>query len=355
MAIDIESLLSEVNAEAPCGEDLSYDASFLALEAMLRTKAGGGVVAGVEEEAEEPNWRQVRETSSELLKRSKDLRIAMYLTISLLKLEGLHGLRDGLSLLGGLLERFWDNLYPQLDPEDDNDPLERINILQSLSPTSVSAYDPMKFKQRLAEVPLCHSAQMGNFSLRDIQVAKGEITVSDDQKAKAPDMSVIDAAFQDTLTDELLATSQVVKESIEHIAGIMSVFSERAAQGQTPDVSGFRAVLGNIQKHVQDYLAKRGHGEAVAGETIAIGSVKEKGSISLSGDIRSAKEALLALDKVCQYFDRHEPSSPVPLLLRRAQRLVSKSFLEVVKELCPDGMSQVEIVGGVSSSDSGDE
>jgi len=350
---DIQSLLSEVSAEAPCGEDLSYDASFLALEDMLRTKAAGGIVAGVEEEAVEPNWREVREKSSELLKRSKDLRIAMYLTISLLKLEGIHGLRDGLSLLRGLLERFWDNLYPQLDPDDNDDPLERINILESLSPTSVSAQDPVKFKQRLAEVPLCNSVQMGKFSLRDIQIAKGEITVSDDQRAKAPDMSVIDAAFQDTATDELLATSQATQESIEHIAAIMSVFSERASQGQTPDVSGFRGVLGKIQKHVQEYLAKRGHGEAVDEGAAAAGGVKEKGAISLSGDIQSAQEALLALDKVCQYFDRHEPSSPVPLLLRRAQRLVSKSFLEVVKDFCPDGMNQVEMIGGVSSSDSG--
>jgi len=350
---DIQSLLSEVSAEAPCGEDLSYDASFLALEDMLRTKAAGGIVAGVEEAAEEPNWREVREKSSELLKRSKDLRIAMYLTISLLKLEGIHGLRDGLSLLRGLLERFWDHLYPQLDPDDNDDPLERINILESLSPTSVSAQDPVKFKQRLAEVPLCNSVQMGKFSLRDIQVAKGEITVSDDQRAKAPDMSVIDAAFQDTATDELLATSQATQEAIEHIAAIMSVFSERASQGQTPDVSGFRGVLGKIHKRVQEYLAKRGLGEAVDEGAAAAGGVKEKGAISLSGDIQSAQEALLAIDKVCQYFDRHEPSSPVPLLLRRAQRLVSKSFLEVVKDFCPDGMNQVEMIGGVSSSDSG--
>ena len=355
MAIDIESLLSEVSVEAPCGEDLSYDNSFIALENMLRPKTGGGVVAGVEEAAEEPNWREVRETSSELLQRSKDLRIAMYLIISLLKLEGVHGLRDGLSLLRQLLERFWDNLYPKLDPDDDNDPLERINILQSLSPVSVSAQDPMKFKRRLAEVPLCHSVQMGSFGLRDIQIAKGEITVSDNERAKASDMSVIDAAFQDTSTDELLATSQAVQESIEHIAGIMSVFSERAAQGQTPDVSGFRAVLANIQKNMQAYLAKRGHGGAVEEGAVAPGGKEEKGAISLSGEIRSAQEALLAIDKVCQYFDRHEPSSPVPLLLRRAQRLVSKSFLEVVKDFCPDGMSQVEMIGGVSSTDSDSE
>ena len=350
---DIQSLLSEVSAEAPCGEDLSYDASFLALEDMLRTKAGGGIVAGVEEEAEEPNWREVREKSSELLKRSKDLRISMYLTISLLKLEGIHGLRDGLSLLRGLLERFWDNLYPQLDPDDNDDPLERINILESLSPTSVSAQDPVKFKQRLAEVPLCNSVQMGKFSLRDIQIAKEEITVSDDERAKAPDMSVIDAAFQDTATDELLATSQATQEAIEHIAAIMSVFSERASEGQTPDVSGFRGVLGKIHKRVQEYLAKRGHGEAVDEGAAATGGVKEKGGILLSGDIQSAQEALLAIDKVCQYFDRHEPSSPVPLLLRRAQRLVSKSFLELINDVCPDAASRVQLICGTGSSDSG--
>ncbi len=355
MAIDIESFLSEVSAESPCGEDLSYDASFLALEDMLRTKAGGGVVEGVEEAAEEPNWREVREKSSELLKRSKDLRVAMYLTISLLKLEGIHGLRDGLALLRGLLERFWDHLYPKLDPEDNNDPLERINILQSLSPTSVNAQDPMKFKQRLSEVPLCNSVQMGKFSLRDIQISRGEIAVPDDQRAKAPDTAVIDAAFQDTATDELLLISQATQDAIEHIAAIMSVFSERASEGQTPDVSGFRGVLGNIQKRVQEYLAKRGHGEAVEEGAAVTGTEQKKGAISLSGNIQSAQEALLALDKVIQYFERHEPSSPVPLLLRRAQRLVSKSFLEVVKDFCPDGMSQVEMIGGVSSSDSGPE
>jgi type VI secretion system protein ImpA len=352
---DIQNLLSEVSAEAPCGEDLSYDASFLALEDMLRPKAGGGVVAGVEEEVEEPNWRQIREKSIELLRRSKDLRIVIYLTLALLKMEGMTGLRDGFALLRGLLERYWDQLYPQLDPDDNNDPLERINILQSLSPTTVSEQDPMKFKRRLAEVPLCNSVQMGKFSLKDIQIARGEITVSDDQKAKVPEISVIDAAFQDTAIDELQATAQAAHESIEHIGAITSVFSERAIQGETPNLSGFQSVLGNVHKCVQEYLAKRGHITEAVEDTAPAGGEEKKGAISASGEIRTSQEALLALDKVIQYFERHEPSSPVPLLLRRAQRLVSKSFLEVVKDFCPDGMSQVEMIGGVSGSDSGSE
>jgi type VI secretion system protein ImpA len=354
MAIDIESLLSEVSPESPCGEDLSYDASFLALEDMVRPKAGGGVVEGVEEAAEEPNWREVREKSMELLRRSKDLRVAMYLVLASLRMDGLDGLRDGLTFLQGLLDRFWEHLYPKLDPEDNNDPLERINILQSLSPETISPQDPMKFKQRLAEVPLCNSAQMGRFSLRDIQVAKGEITVA----TGAPDISVIDAAFQDTATDELLAASQTAEEAIEHLATITTVFSKNAAQGQTPDLSDFQSILGNILKCIQGYLAKRGYGQAVdegAPTAGAAGGEADKGGISLAGEIRSPQEALLAIEKVCQYFDRNEPSSPVPLLLRRAQRLVSKNFTDVIADICPDAMSRVQLIGGASGSDSESE
>ena len=278
----------------------------------------------------------------------------MYLVLAALKMDGLAGLRDGLAVLQGLLERFWEHIYPKLDPEDDNDPLERINILQSLSPDTVSAQDPMKFKQRLAEVPLCNSPQMGRFNLRDIQVAKGEISVPGDE-GTAGRMSVIDAAFQDTATDELLTASQTTEEAIEHVATITTVFSKNAAQGQTPDLSDFQSILGNIHKCIQGYLAKRGYGEAGeegAPADAAASGEAEKGGISLAGEIRSPKEALLAIEKVCQYFDRHEPSSPVPMLLRRAQRLVSKNFAEVIADICPDAMSRIEMIGGTSSSES---
>ncbi|MHC4087925.1 MAG: type VI secretion system protein TssA [Planctomycetota bacterium] len=161
--------------------------------------------------------------------------------------------------------------------------------------------------------------------------------------------AVIDAAFQDTATDELLAASQAAGEAIEHVTNITAVFSKSADQGQTPDLSGFQSVLGNIHKCVQGYLAKRGYGDAAEE---AAPAAADKGGVSLTGEIRSPQEALLAIEKVCQYFDRHEPSSPVPLLLRRARKLVSKNFLDVIKDVCPDAMSQIEMLGGVGGSDS---
>jgi type VI secretion system protein ImpA len=351
--IDIQNLLSDVSAESPCGEDLSYDQSFLALEGMIQTKPTGGVL-GEEEAAEEPDWRVVSEKCCELLKRSKDLRIATYLTLALLKLEGFTGLRDGLFLLRGLLERFWDKLYPQLDPNDNYDPLERINVLQSLSPIAgrFNDQDPMKFKQQLLEVPLCSSPKMGRFNFRDIQVAKGQVVVSAEQQAKAPKISVIDAAFQDTAAEHLQAISQVTEEAIEHINAIVKVFSERASQGQSPNLSGLQTLLEGICKSVKGHLAKGGQGGNME-QGQAADAGEGGGGISLAGEIGSPKEALLAIEKVCYYFERHEPSSPVPLLLRRAQKLVSRSFLEVIEDFCPDAMKQVETIGGIKKTESG--
>jgi type VI secretion system protein ImpA len=359
MAIDIESLLFEVSPEAPCGEDLSYDAAFLALEDMVRAKSAGGVVGGAEKAIEEPNWREVREKSIGLLRRSKDLRVALYLTLGLLKTEGLAGLCDGLAVLRGLLERYWDCLYPQLDPDDNNDPVERMNALMSLSPQSVSTQDPMKFRQRIMEVPLCSSSRLGGFSARDVQVAKGQITVSEEEAAKAPQMSRIDAAFKDTPPEQVETTWQAIHESLEHTAAITNTVSERSTNNETPDLSALEKLLKGIAGFVQGYIDAPRSASAMQG---GVQDMNENMEVPASGaaaapatnEIRSREDVVLVLKKICDYFARNEPSSPIPLFLRRAQGLVSKSFVEVIQDVCPDAINQVEIIGGTSSRSDSD-
>src|SRR5580698_2648927 len=87
--------------------------------------------------AQEPDWRRLRQLCVDYLARSKDLRVAVSLTVALLKLEGLPGFRDGLAILRGLLERYWDGLHPQLSAEDQLDPAERVNILSQLATEGV--------------------------------------------------------------------------------------------------------------------------------------------------------------------------------------------------------------------------
>jgi type VI secretion system protein ImpA len=53
-----------------------------------------------------------------------------------------------------------------------------------------------------------------------------------------------------------------------------------------------------------------------------------------------------AIDRICQYYSRKEPSSPVPLLLRRAQRLVDKDFMAIIEDIAVDALPQVRSVTG---------
>ena len=67
---------------------------------------------------------------------------------------------------------------------------------------------------------------------------------------------------------------------------------------------------------------------------------------------------LRALDKICEYYDRNEPASPVPLILRRAQKLVMLSFYEILEDIAPDSISQAELVLGArfqGNADNDDE
>jgi type VI secretion system protein ImpA len=66
----------------------------------------------------------------------------------------------------------------------------------------------------------------------------------------------------------------------------------------------------------------------------------------LSGEITSRDDVIRALDKVCAYYKRFEPSSPVPLLVQRARRLVKKEFVEIIQDLTPEALKQIELIGG---------
>jgi type VI secretion system protein ImpA len=100
-------------------------------------------------------------------------------------------------------------------------------------------------------------------------------------------------------------------------------------------------------------VAKRlgDRGYAAEGASAAAGSALQPASSSapgpsVQGGIHSKEDVSRALDQIAEYFERHEPSSPVPLLVRRARRLVGMSFVDIIRDLSPDAISQVNVVSG---------
>jgi type VI secretion system protein ImpA len=72
---------------------------------------------------------------------------------------------------------------------------------------------------------------------------------------------------------------------------------------------------------------------------------------SVSGLVKSRQDVVRILDAAADFFRRTEPSSPIPLLLARAKRLVSKDFLEVLADIAPDGVAQARSIGGLKDGE----
>ena len=339
--LDVDQLVAQISDDAPCGEDLEYEPEFGELERAALGKAAQ-VMGDEEIEAEPPDWSTVYSLSQELMARSNDLRLAVYLTRSALSKHGPEGLADGLEVFDRLITDYWDNVHPQLDPDDNYDPMLRLNSVLPLGDTEGMVAD-------LLSLELVASRAAGKFSLRDVRVANGTLTPLASQE-NVPDAALIHAAFMDADVDEIQASLDQIVRSIDLVESFGSAITEHVGGAVAPNFSELSDELKEIRILYAEKLAARGVGveipEAAGGD--AAGGAPAAG---ISGEVQSREDAIRMIDKICAYYDRAEPSSPVPMLLKRAKRLVSMDYLEIMRDLTPDGVTQAELMGGVPRED----
>ena len=224
-----EELLKPISDEFPCGEDLSYDPGFQELEALSRGKEETQFSA-----AEPPDWKSLRSRCLELFARSKDLRVAMTLMMASLELDGLPGFRECLSLIKGLLEDYWPSFYPQLDPADDNDPLQRMNIVASMAMPVGTYGDSFRILERLRRIPLCDSVQMGRYSLADILRAESGAPPGDKPEVK---MAQIDSAFRDSNQEKLGEIYSTLNDCVALVQGLDGSVTLTVGARNAPDLT----------------------------------------------------------------------------------------------------------------------
>ena len=345
--IDVENWLQEISPEAPSGKDLEYDPAFMAL--VEKTKGTPEQQLGDRiEPAIPPNWKEVCNDSLALLATTHDLRLGIYLTQALLHTDGYAGLADGLALLAGLVEKFWDSAHPQLDPEDNNDPTQRINILSGLCD-----FENLLYPLLLA--PLVESSAMGRFSLRDINIAMGKMPPP--STGEAPQPAAIQGALSEAPIESLQGTMGAIAASLDSLGSIESRLTDRVGVENAPSFAPLHDLLRDARHILEEPLARRGASAAVAtGESegeVGIAPAAEGRAIGAAAPsvIRNREDVIRTLDSICEYYSRFEPSSPVPLLLKRARRLVSKDFMEIMTDLAPDGLNQIKFIKGLESDE----
>ncbi|TDK53026.1 type VI secretion system protein TssA [Antarcticimicrobium luteum] len=347
--MDLTVLLQSKGNDLPSGENLEYDPVFTEME--LAAQPGEEVQVGDEiHAAQDPDYSEVREKALLVLERSHDLRAAVFLADAILHgADGLTGFAEVTGFIRGCLEEFWDSCHPELD-EDDGDPTMRINAVQDLCGQPGGMGGPSPVYRSLRRVALTDSRGFGRFSLRDIEIAEGQMAAPADMDT-IPDTASIGAAFQDTDGEVLSGWLDAAQRAEENVRAISDVFSEQTP-GQGPELDPLIKLLRQIVRRLSE------HAEGAAEETVeeaagegAGGSPAPGGGAQAVGGINSAADVSNALDRIIAYYRRSEPSSPLPLLLERAKRLVNADFLTIMQDMAPAGMDNVHLIGGIEDDD----
>jgi len=338
--VDVPLLLTAVSATSPCGEDMEYDAQFLQLERDAKGQPERSMGDSILP-AEPPEWRSIQQQSLDLLQRSKDLRITHFLLQSTLALQGVAGLAEVLTLIDALLRQYWAELHPRLDADDDNDPTVRINALTGLTcETNI---------RLLRESILTRSRTFGPVTLRAALNASGLQSFADEQLGNQQ----LNAAFLDSDPEQLQATRDALSAARAACEAIEQQVNDQVGSAQGVDLSALKQPL----KQALQLLNQAVPGTDSSSDPEAVSednapSVDNAAAPAVprpSGDIATRDDVLRSLDKILAYYTRHEPSSPLPVLLNRAKNLVHADFAAIVRNLIPDGMSQFENLRGPES------
>ncbi len=338
MSLPLEKLLKPVSAEQPCGPDLTYDPRYDELESLLKGKPEVEI-GSVVRPAEPPDWSSLMEKSVEFLGAAKHLRPATILACAALRVEGFAGFRDGLKLVRGLLESYWGEIHPLLDPDDNNDPQQRLNILSGLtSPRSpggdVSGW--LQVIEYLYQAPFCRPRGVAPISLDLIAAAQAGGPPAEEGAEAAPriDLGAIENQIRAASPDEINASLAAVKEALEVAEGIDQYLSSTLGAGSSISFDELTSALSQIAKSIASYLpdaVTTDSGEASAGAGETAGGTGA--GIAISGSIRSRDDVVRMIEKICDYYRQIEPGSPVPFILRRAQKLAVMNFVDAMHEL----------------------
>ena len=319
-----EELLQAIAPDRPCGDDLE-DTALLASFDTFRVFGQSAPHEPV------PEWSAIRAKATEALCKSKDLRLLAHLAAAVLRTDGLSAFAETLTIASRWLEVYWRETYPRID----EDGIFRRNALNYFA-------DPIAIVDGVRRAPLFKSPQHGTYSLRDIEIAAGLVPA--DGKAP-PEQARVDAAIAAAARDEIAQLQATLSAGLAALASIDARMTDDGVNAP-PSFQPLSSQLAKIDRLLRKQLAPADVAEAPAdGDGVATQPVDATGAAV--GVIRSRQDAIRALDAVADYFRRHEPSSPIPLIVDRAKRLVAKDFLEVLADIAPGAVSEAKSAGGI--------
>lgn len=322
--------LAPLGRDAPCGPSLEYDHEYAVLLARMvpRESAQYGSFMGVPEAID---WAQVERDCQRLLLRTRDINLYVWLVRARARLGQARGLAQALSMLCGVLAKWPQDVHPQLVVDGERDPALRANALAGLS-------DPEGLLADIGEI-VVDSSSVARLTVRDVDRALATPRV---MPSASPE-SVMRQLAQLSVASPLYAQESPMP-FLERAAGHVHWLEDWAKEylgDDAPSLTPLRRMLQWFEE---------GPGRTETTRTAPTPSLQEtrpheserremrpsQESVVLRDAARTRDEALAQIVAAREWFEMHEPSSPVAVLLKQAARLVGQRFAQVADCIPPD-------------------
>ena len=331
---DLDALLTPISTERLAGDSLLYEPIYDHIKEARREDDASLSQGIYVAELKKADWSLVEELCTDALAaRSKDLQLAAWLMEAWIHLHGFVGAREGLILVRGLVEGFWEDLYPQ---QEDGDAEARLTPFEWIdNRLSVS------LKQLPITLPDVGDLQAYSFVDRERVDRDAALSKKDRQDAGS-------AKDADRITHARFLTSVTMTPSVffQELYGAVSE-TIRAAEALEKVLTAkwgkslsllyqIRGVLGTIQEHAVQVLQEREE-EVQTGLTSISSAEGDKNASFLAparpNQIRSRADAYRMLLEAAEYLAKTEPHSPTPYLVRRAVSWGGMTLVELMQEL----------------------
>ena len=267
---------------------------------------------------------------------------------SLVRTHGLSGLIAGCKLVTGLVEGFWDNLYPLPDEDGIMGQLASIAGLNGLDRDGTLI-------QPLRKLPLFTRPDKEPLPLwKYEQSAATERSAPEDREQRFAEGTIPFETLETearAASDQFAALRQVVEEASASWRNMHTAI-EAHAGADAPPSSRVAEVLDHIKEIAQLFAAAPQASSAAADHsTEAKPAAARQQSVAVTTPspetVADRETAIRMLDDLAAYFRRTEPNSPLAYTLQEAARRGRMTWPELLAEIVADESTRHTILANL--------
>ena len=357
MNIILSDLFQPIAEHAPCGEDLSFSTHF---HDIKKAKTQDDVLLDQGDwvtERKQADWDFVIAQTTELLReKSKDIRLVTWLTEGWANLYGFQGIAQGIQLCHELLERYWQQIHPEIEDEDLD---QRIGLLQGFI---------QQLPHLIKHVPLTSGAY--HYHLLDYENAlyheNNRRKHGDEDETTGVGLSLeqFEHALFNTSKSFQYQNYQAFQEVLTQWQQLKLILDERMGL-DAPSFASLDSALDDIHVTLRKVYKTDAFGSAentqpqISNETQTIASQHNSMpdtppaqpigfQMQAQNHLANREQAMRVLQDISDYFQANEPHSPVSYMLQKtikwSQMPLHEWLAQVIKDDQPLHMVQ-DILG----------